>query len=62
MDRILTSRQGPLVAGGVLGVIAALLAYWGNPANMGFCAACFTRDIAGALGLHRAGVVQYLRP
>jgi YedE family putative selenium metabolism protein len=29
---------------------------------MGFCAACFTRDIAGALGLHRAGIVQYLRP
>jgi pyruvate,water dikinase len=24
--------------------------------------ACFERDIAGALGLHRAGVVQYLRP
>ncbi|MDR1978486.1 MAG: YedE-related selenium metabolism membrane protein [Synergistaceae bacterium] len=62
MDKILTSRQGPLVAGGALGVIAALLAYWGNPGNMGFCAACFTRDIAGALGLHRAGVVQYLRP
>ena len=62
MDRILTSRQGPLVAGGILGVIASLLVYWGNPGNMGFCVACFTRDIAGALGLHRAGVVQYLRP
>jgi hypothetical protein len=24
--------------------------------------ACFTRDIAGALGLHRAAIVQYLRP
>ncbi|HBG21735.1 MAG TPA: YedE-related selenium metabolism membrane protein, partial [Peptococcaceae bacterium] len=23
---------------------------------------CFLRDIAGGLGLHRAGVVQYLRP
>jgi YedE family putative selenium metabolism protein len=45
-----------------LGGVAVLLAYWGNPANMGFCAACFTRDIAGALGLHRAGIVQYLRP
>jgi YedE family putative selenium metabolism protein len=62
MDRILTSRQGPLVAGGVLGAVAALLVYWGNPGNMGFCVACFTRDIAGALGLHRAGVVQYIRP
>ncbi|MDR1049466.1 MAG: YedE-related selenium metabolism membrane protein [Synergistaceae bacterium] len=62
MDKILTSRQGPLAAGGLLGAAAALLVYWGNPANMGFCAACFTRDIAGALGLHRAGIVQYLRP
>ncbi len=35
---------------------------WGNPANMGICVACFIRDIAGALGLHRAGVVQYIRP
>ena len=24
--------------------------------------ACFMRDIAGVLGLHRAGVVQYIRP
>lgn len=62
MDKVLTSRNGPLVAGGVLGVIAALLVYWGNPGNMGFCVACFTRDIAGALGLHRAAVVQYIRP
>ena len=29
---------------------------------MGICVACFERDIAGALGLHRADVVQYLRP
>jgi len=29
---------------------------------MGICVACFERDIAGALGLHRASVVQYLRP
>jgi YedE family putative selenium metabolism protein len=29
---------------------------------MGVCVVCFSRDIAGALGLHRAGVVQYLRP
>jgi YedE family putative selenium metabolism protein len=34
----------------------------GNPANMGICAACFLRDIAGALGLHGAATVQYLRP
>jgi hypothetical protein len=29
---------------------------------MGICVACFERDIAGSLGMHRAGVVQYLRP
>ena len=30
---------------------------------MGFCIACFLRDIAGAVGLHRAGeTVQYIRP
>ena len=34
----------------------------GNPANMGFCIACFLRDIAGGLGLHRAEVVQLIRP
>ncbi|MBN1955265.1 MAG: YedE-related selenium metabolism membrane protein, partial [Anaerolineae bacterium] len=26
------------------------------------CVACFERDIAGALGLHRAAAVQYVRP
>ncbi len=29
---------------------------------MGICVACFIRDITGALGLHRASVVQYIRP
>ena len=29
---------------------------------MGVCVACFERDISGALGLHRAAVVQYMRP
>jgi hypothetical protein len=29
---------------------------------MGICVACFERDIAGALGLHRANVVQYISP
>ena len=62
MDRIFTSKNGPVFAGLIFGVIAALLVKFGNPGNMGFCVACFTRDIAGALGLHRAAVVQYLRP
>src|SRR5699024_3406121 len=30
--------------------------------NMGFCIACFLRDIAGACGLHSAAKVQYVRP
>jgi uncharacterized protein len=56
------SRWGIILAGAVIGSGAALLQKWGNPPNMGLCAACFGRDIAGALGLHRAAVVQYLRP
>lgn len=56
------SAGGPVLAGGVIGVLAAVLVKFGNPGNMGVCVACFTRDIAGALGLHRAGLVQYLRP
>jgi len=51
-----------ILAGLAFGVLAALMTEWGNPANMGICAACFLRDIAGALGLHQAAVVQYLRP
>lgn len=51
-----------IIGGLVIGVIAAMLVFFGNPANMGFCIACFLRDTAGALGLHRAGAVQYIRP
>ena len=53
---------GIVIVGLVIGCLAATLQKLGNPANMGICVACFTRDIAGALGLHRAGIVQYLRP
>lgn len=55
-------KIGILVAGLLIGVIAAVLVLFGNPANMGFCIACFVRDTVGALGLHRAGAVQYIRP
>ena len=51
-----------IVAGLIIGVVASVLVLLGNPKNMGFCIACFIRDTAGALGLHRAGAVQYLRP
>ena len=62
VSRFLTSRWGPIITGLFIGVMAPFLVMWGNPGNMGFCVACFTRDIAGALGLHNAGVVQYIRP
>ena len=51
-----------VIAGLVIGVIASVLVLLGNPKNMGFCIACFIRDTAGALKLHSAGVVQYVRP
>ena len=51
-----------VIAGLMIGVIASLLVYFGNPSNMGFCIACFLRDTAGGLGLHRAAAVQYIRP
>ncbi|SET73854.1 hypothetical protein SAMN05660297_03335 [Natronincola peptidivorans] len=55
--------KGKIIAsGGLVGILAALLVKFGNPVNMGICVACFFRDIAGGLGLHRAAVVQYLRP
>ena len=50
------------VAGVIIGLIAVALVYFGNPANMGFCIACFLRDTSGALGLHSAAAVQYIRP
>ncbi len=64
-------RYGLVVGAGLaVGAAAVLLTCLGNPANMGFCIACFLRDIAGALNLQRAGfdpetgtgIVQYIRP
>ena len=51
-----------IAAGTIIGIIASLLVLFGNPANMGFCIACFLRDTSGALGLHSAAAVQYIRP
>ena len=51
-----------VVTGVLIGVISAMLVFFGNPANMGFCIACFLRDTTGALGLHSAAAVQYIRP
>lgn len=51
-----------LIVGLVIGGMAVMLAFMGNPKNMAFCIACFIRDTAGALGLHTASAVQYARP
>ena len=56
------SKKKLALAGVLCGLVAACLAYFGNPANMAFCIACFIRDTAGALGFHQAEVVQYARP
>lgn len=59
----LTENKKTLFASGiVLGLIGAVLAFMGNPKNMAICVACFIRDSAGAMKLHTAGVVQYMRP
>ncbi|HHY10563.1 MAG TPA: YedE-related selenium metabolism membrane protein, partial [Firmicutes bacterium] len=55
-------KKGIVATGALVGLLAVLLTHWGNPANMGFCIVCFIRDMAGALGLHRVGAVQYIRP
>jgi len=56
------SRKSIVFTGAFIGIAAAILQKLGNPANMGICVACMERDIAGALGFHRATVVQYIRP
>jgi hypothetical protein len=56
------SKKGIIFAGAVVGIISLILVALGNPKNMGFCIACFERDTAGALGFHRAEIVQYIRP
>ncbi len=56
------SKKLLILAGAVCGAMAALLAFFGNPANMAFCIACFVRDMAGSMGFHSAAPVQYMRP
>lgn len=60
--KLKTEKKWILLAGCIIGVISSLLVFLGNPANMGFCIACFLRDTSGALGLHSASAVQYIRP
>jgi len=62
LKKIFSSRKNIIFTGIFIGISATVLQKLGNPANMGICVACMERDIAGALGLHRAEVVQYIRP
>ena len=62
LTRFFSSRWGPIATGVIVGVLAPILVKLGNPGNMGICVACFSRDIAGALGLQRVATVQYIRP
>ncbi|MDO4572691.1 MAG: YedE family putative selenium transporter, partial [Clostridia bacterium] len=55
-------RLAVIGTGAFIGLVALLLSAFGNPANMGFCIACFIRDIAGSTHLHSAGAVAYMRP
>ena len=57
---LFATTPGIIIVGAVIGLIAVWLQKLGNPANMGICVACFERDVAGGLGLHRAAIVQYL--
>ncbi len=62
LKNFFAGRWGIIAVGIVIGILAPLLQKLGNPGNMGVCVACFLRDITGAVGLHRADVVQYVRP
>ena len=62
LKNFFSTRWGIISVGAFIGVLASLLQKLGNPGNMGICVACFERDIAGAIGIHRAAVVQYMRP
>lgn len=59
---IAKEKRNLALAGALIGIIAVVLVLLGNPKNMGFCIACFIRDIAGGLKLHTAAPVKYIRP
>ena len=55
-------RRASSLWGAVIGLIAVWLQSSATRQTWGICVACFERDVAGGLGLHRAAIVQYLRP
>ena len=50
-------RAPGLLLAAPVGVAAAVLVALGNPGNMGSCGACFVRDDARALGLHKGPAI-----
>jgi YedE family putative selenium metabolism protein len=62
VSRFLTSRWGPILTGLVAGALGPVLVKFGNPGNMGISVSCFSRDVAGALGLSSTSGGQYIRP
>ena len=62
MKSFIKNNWAYIMSGAAIGIVAFALTLLGNPENMGFCIACFLRDIAGSIGIHQAAVVQYARP
>ena len=62
LEKMKKVHLGVIIAGAAVGFAALVLTALCNPTNMGFCIACFLRDISGAVGLHSAAKVQYVRP
>lgn len=61
-DMKISGKMGLAICGAIIGIISVALVAFGNPLNMGFCIACFIRDIAGGMHLHTAPIVEYIRP
>ncbi|NLX36701.1 MAG: YedE-related selenium metabolism membrane protein [Chloroflexi bacterium] len=57
-----TSRKGTILAGAIIGTLAALLVPLGNPGNMGICVSCFMSDIAAGVGLQQIPKPHHIRP
>jgi YedE family putative selenium metabolism protein len=60
--KLFDKRWKLALSGVIFGLVAVVLAIYGNPKNMAICVACFVRDMAGGLKLHSAETVQYVRP
>lgn len=59
---MMKEKRGIIIGGAIIGILSVISVYLGNPKNMGICVACFIRDTAGALGLHGAATLKYVRP